>query len=184
MSASTNDRDLLILAVDQRPWLTGALYGHTGTATPDQRAAVAEGKHMVLDGLLAAMAAEPSLAPHAGILVDDTLGPGVAERARAHGVTLSVPLERGGCDVYETEPADLPAFLAHHHPELPKVLVRYNVEGRAEDNRVQRQRLAEVARAVHAAGGRFLFELLVPPTPAQLDAVGGDPERFAAQLRP
>jgi myo-inositol catabolism protein IolC len=177
-------QQLLILAVDQRPWLTQALYGHTGTATAAQRAAICDGKHMVMEGLLAALADEPRLTAYAGILVDDTLGPGVAERAHANGVTVSMPLERGGCATYESEPADLKAYLNHHRPELPKVLVRYNVEGDAEDNRVQRARLAEVSTAVREAGGRFLFELLVPPTPAQLDAVGGDAERFDRQLRP
>ncbi|MEU2611024.1 2-deoxy-5-keto-D-gluconate 6-phosphate aldolase domain-containing protein [Micromonospora sp. NPDC007271] len=175
---------LLILAVDQRPWLTQALYGHTGTATVEQRAAICDGKHMVLEGLVAALAEEPRLARYAGILVDATLGAGVAERARASGVTVSMPLERGGCEIYESEPDDLKSYLDHHHPELPKVLVRYNVEGDTEGNRVQRERLAEVATAVRESGGRFLFELLVPPTPAQLDAVGGDPERFNRELRP
>lgn len=175
---------LLILAVDQRPWLTRALYDHAGEATAAQRAAICDGKHMVVEGLLAALADEPRLAAHAGILVDATLGPGVAERARAHGVTVSMPLERGGCEIYESEPADLTSYLEYHRAELPKVLVRYNVEGDAAGNRVQRARLAEVSTAVRAAGGRFLFELLVPPTPAQLDAVGGDPERFDRELRP
>ncbi|XTZ16540.1 2-deoxy-5-keto-D-gluconate 6-phosphate aldolase domain-containing protein [Micromonospora echinospora] len=179
-----NQRHLLILAVDQRPWLTKALYGHTGTATPAQRAAICDGKHMVAEGLFAALADEPRLAAHAGILVDDTLGAGVPERARAHGVTVSMPVERGGCEIYETEPADLRSYLDHHRPDLPKVLVRYNVEGDADGNRVQRERLAEVATAVRDTGGRFLFELLVPPTPAQLDAVGGDSGRFDRELRP
>jgi myo-inositol catabolism protein IolC len=175
---------LLILAVDQRPWLTQALYGHTGAALPAERAAITDGKHMVLEGLLAALADEPRLAAHAGILVDDQLGAGVPERARAHRVTLSMPVERGGCEVYETEPDDLPAYLAHFRPELPKVLVRYNVEGSGADNRIQRERLAKVSQAVRDSGGRFLFELLVPPTPAQLATVGGDTARFDAELRP
>ncbi|SCL32419.1 5-dehydro-2-deoxygluconokinase [Micromonospora pallida] len=179
-----NQRHLLILAVDQRPWLTKALYGHTGTATAEQRAAICDGKHMVAEGLLAALADEPRLAAPAGILVDDALGPGVAERARAHGVTVSMPVERGGCEIYETEPADLKSYLDHHRPDLPKVLVRYNVEGDAEGNRVQRARLAEVSAAVRDTGGRFLFELLVPPTSAQLDAVGGDSGRYERELRP
>lgn len=178
------DRYLLILAVDQRPWLTQALYGHSGKADAMQRAAICEGKHMVLDGLLAALDADPALAAHAGILVDETLGAGVPERAHAHGVTLSMPLERGGCDIYETEPADLTGYLERHRPELPKVLVRYNVDGDAASNRIQRERLAEVSAAVRKAGGRFLFELLVPPTPAQLDAVGGDTATFDRELRP
>ncbi|TDC00261.1 DUF2090 domain-containing protein [Micromonospora fluostatini] len=175
---------LLILAMDQRPWLTKALYGHTGPATVAERSAVADGKHMVLDGLLAALTDAPALREHAAVLVDDLLGPGVPERAHAHRVTLSMPLERGGLDVYETEPADLPGFLRHHAPALPKVLIRYNVDGDRDGNAVQRERLAEVAAAARDAGGRFLVEVLVPPTPAQLAAVGGDTAAFDRRLRP
>ncbi|MBL7259465.1 2-deoxy-5-keto-D-gluconate 6-phosphate aldolase domain-containing protein [Paractinoplanes lichenicola] len=169
---------LLILAVDQRPWLTQALYGHTGTALPAERAAITDGKHMVLEGLLAALAADPSLAAHAGILVDEQLGAGVPERARANRVTLSMPVEQGGLALYETEPDDLPGFLAHFRPELPKVLVRYNPAGDADDNKLQLSRLAKVSQAVRDAGGRFLFELLVPPLDAQRS------DTFETSLRP
>jgi myo-inositol catabolism protein IolC len=172
---------LFVLAVDQRPWLTHALWGHTGTATPDQRAAAALAKHAVLDGLLAAVdGGVPREA--AGLLVDDELGPGVAERARAAGVTVSMPLERAGLDLYEDAPADVAAFLAHHAPDLAKVLVRYNPEGDADANALQRRRLAATARAAHEAGSRFLFELLVPATPQQRDS--GDADTWAEEVRP
>jgi myo-inositol catabolism protein IolC len=178
-----NQPNVLMLAVDQRPWLTQALFGHTGTATPGQRAILCDAKHLVLDGLLSALAAgAPS--PDAAILVDDTLGPGVAERARAHGVTLAMPVERAGLDVYEDDPDDLAGFLAHHAPDFAKVLVRYNVEGDDEANAVQLKRLARTARITRDAGCRFLFELLVPATPAQLAAVDGDAGRYARERRP
>lgn len=181
-----NRADLLILAVDQRPWLTHALYGHTRRATPDERAAICRGKHMVLDGLLAAVERGVDAgvtSESAAILVDDELGPGVAERARAHGLTVSMPLEKGGRDVYEDEPDDVAAYLAHHRPDLAKVLVRYNPDGDPEANALQRRRLSATARAAHEAGSRFLFELLVPPTPAQLDSAG-DRRTFDDEVRP
>jgi myo-inositol catabolism protein IolC len=173
---------LLILAVDQRPWLTKALYGHTDEATSEQRAALTEGKHVVLDGLLRALAQRDGL--DAGILVDAQLGPGVPERAKACGVPLAMPIEAGGREVYETDPLDLAAYLKHYQPDYTKVLVRYNVDGRAQDNEVQRARLKEAANAAHDAGTRFLFEILVPATPDQLAAVGGDTERYDHELRP
>lgn len=173
---------LFVLAVDQRPWLTKALWGHTGTATPEQRAAATRAKHAVLDGLLAAVdAGVPRGA--AGLLVDDELGPGVAERARAAGVTVSMPLERAGLDVYEDAPADVPAYLAHHRPDLAKVLVRYHPDGDAEANALQRRRLAATARAARDAGSRFLFELLVPPAPQQQGPGYADDVRPGLVLR-
>jgi myo-inositol catabolism protein IolC len=173
---------LLILAVDQRPWLTEALYGHTDRATSDQRSAIAEGKHVVLDGLLQAISERDGL--DAGILVDAELGPGVPERAKAAGVPLALPIEVGGLEVYATEPADLEAHLRHFQPDYTKVLVRYNVEGSSEDNQVQLARLKEAADTAHACGTRFLFEILVPPTADQLSRVGGDVLQYEQQLRP
>jgi myo-inositol catabolism protein IolC len=174
--------NLLILAVDQRPWLTNALYGHTGTATSEQRSAIAEGKHVVFDGLRRAVEQREGL--ETGILVDAQLGPGVPERAKATGVPLAMPIEVGGRDVYETEPQDLAEYLRHFQPDYTKVLVRYNVEGSVEDNKLQRERLKVAADIAHAAGTRFLFEILVPPTAEQLAAVGGGTDRYERELRP
>ncbi len=177
---------LLMLAMDQRPWLTQALYGHTHEATIAQRDAICDGKHMILDGLLSELERRDGRLARedAAILVDEQLGAGVAERARAHGVAVSMPIERGGREVYETEPTDLQAFLRHHAPELTKVLVRYNPEGDSVVNRMQRSRLAKDSLVARAQGSQFLFELLVPPTDAQLRDVGGDQERYAYELRP
>ncbi|WP_129667258.1 2-deoxy-5-keto-D-gluconate 6-phosphate aldolase domain-containing protein [Phytoactinopolyspora endophytica] len=176
--------DLFVLAVDQRPWLTQALYSHTRMADPDQRAEICRGKHMVLDGLVASIDSGIAVSPDsAAILVDPELGPGVAERARAHGITVSMPLEKAGLDVYEDEPDDVGAYLAHHRPDLAKVLVRYNPEGDREANDLQLRRLASTARAVRDAGSRFMFELLVPPTPEHEAATGGR-AAYDAEVRP
>lgn len=170
-----------MLAVDQRPWLTKALFGHTGSVTPAERAVATEAKHLVLDGLLEARTAGDS---SAAILVDEQLGAGVAERATAGGIRLAMPIERAGRALYETEPDDLAGFLARFEPEFSKVLVRYNTEDDADQNDVQLQRLAEASRISRDAGATFLFELLVPPTESQLHVVDGDVHRFESELRP
>ncbi|MGO1972791.1 MAG: 2-deoxy-5-keto-D-gluconate 6-phosphate aldolase domain-containing protein [Propionibacteriaceae bacterium] len=181
MSTAPTDQ-LFMLAVDQRPWLTKALFGHTGAVTPAERALTTEAKHLVLDGLLAAT--DQSARGRAALLVDAELGPGVAERARYAGVRLAVPIERAGLDVYATEPDDLAGHLRHLAPEFAKVLVRYNPDGDPDQNLAQRNRLAEASQISRDSGCRFLFELLVPPTPAQLESVAGDQERYANELRP
>lgn len=172
---------LFILAVDQRPWLTNALFGHAANVTPAERAIATDAKHLVLEGLLEARTAGDT---SAAILVDEQLGAGVAERATANGIRLAMPIERAGQAVYETEPHDLPAFLARFEPEFAKVLVRYNSEEDAGQNEVQLQRLAEASRISRGSGTRFLFELLVPPTERQLQAVDGDVLRYESELRP
>lgn len=180
--STTPASPLFMLAVDQRPWLTKALFGHTNPATPAERAVCTEAKHLVLDGLLAATA--ESDRGSAALLVDAELGPGVAERAHFAGVRLAVPIERAGLDVYQTEPDDLASHLRQVGPEFAKVLVRYNPAGDPDRNRLQRDRLAEASRVSRGTGCRFLFELLVPPTPAQSAFVADDQERYAQEVRP
>jgi myo-inositol catabolism protein IolC len=51
-------------------------------------------------------------------------------------------------------------------------------------NERQLGRLKELADWLHANDRKFLFELLVPAEPGQLESVGGDSERYDAELRP
>jgi myo-inositol catabolism protein IolC len=64
------------------------------------------------------------------------------------------------------------------------VLVRYNPEGDAEMNKRQSARLKRLCDWLHDNDRKFLFELLVPAEPAQLESVGGDSDRFDRELRP
>ena len=51
-------------------------------------------------------------------------------------------------------------------------------------NALQTERLKRLADWLHEHDRRFLFELLVPATDAQLESVGGDSDRYDAELRP
>jgi myo-inositol catabolism protein IolC len=51
-------------------------------------------------------------------------------------------------------------------------------------NERQLGRLKELADWLHANDRLFLFELLVPAEDAQLESVGGDTDRYDAELRP
>jgi myo-inositol catabolism protein IolC len=64
------------------------------------------------------------------------------------------------------------------------VLVRFNPEGDTEMNRRQSARLKELSDWLHANDRTFLFELLVPAEPHQLEAVGGDVGRYDVEARP
>jgi myo-inositol catabolism protein IolC len=83
--------------------------------------------------------------------------------------------EQFGGDVPELEKFD---------PFASKVLVRYNPEGEAEMNERQLGRLKRLADWLHDNGRLFLFELLVPAEKHQLEAAGGDTDRYDAELRP
>ena len=69
-------------------------------------------------------------------------------------------------------------------PDFSKVLVRYNPDGDAEMNERQLERLKRLADWLHENDRKFLFELLVPAEDAQLEQVGGDTDRYDAELRP
>src|SRR5437764_12652356 len=51
-------------------------------------------------------------------------------------------------------------------------------------NERQLGRLKELADWLHENDRKFLFELLVPATDEQLESVGGDSDRYDAELRP
>ena len=80
--------------------------------------------------------------------------------------------------------SDFGAHITSFDPDFSKVLVRYNPDGDAEMNRAQSERLKRLADWLHEHDRKFLYELLVPATDEQLASVGGDEERYDAELRP
>lgn len=98
---------------------------------------------------------------------------------------LAVPVERSGRDEFELEYG--PDWLAHvqrSHADYAKVLVRDNPALPEESRRLQLQRLRVVSRALGEAGIPLIYELLVPPTDAQRQAVGGDLDAYDRDVRP
>src|SRR5207244_13221701 len=74
--------------------------------------------------------------------------------------------------------------IGRFEPDFSKVLVRYNPDGDREMNARQLERLKRLSDWLHEHDRRFLFELLVPAEPDQLESVGGDSDRYDAELRP
>ena len=121
----------------------------------------------------------------AGVLVDDQYGPDVARAAKAGGFVLAMPVEKSGQNEFDFEHGE--AFgekIEEFDPDFSKVLVRYNPDGDAAMNERQTAKLARLADWLHEHDRKFLFELLVPAEPSQLESVGGSAERYDAELRP
>lgn len=182
----TQNSDLFILAMDHRDSLLRDLYGIDGDPTAEQIATVSAHKGLIFDGLLAAIDGGVD-ASHAGVLVDERYGCAVASRAKAAGIDLAMPIERSGEPLFLLEygtfgDGDWLRHVEEFAPAQVKVLVRDNPEG--SGNRIlQFDRLITVSNALRASGRTFLFELLVPATPAQLESVGSDALRYDAELR-
>ncbi len=178
------DGKLYILAFDHRGSFQKKMFGIEGDPTPEQTEKIADGKRLIFEGMELSVKRGVDAAA-TGVLVDEQFGSDIPKRGKQEGLVLAMPVEKSGQDEFDFQyGADFGEHIAAHDVDFAKVLVRYNPDGDAEMNQRQLDRLKELADWLHANDGRFLFELLVPAEPAQLDAVGGDTDRYDAELRP
>jgi myo-inositol catabolism protein IolC len=178
------DKKLYILAFDHRGSFQKKFFGIEGDPDPEQTAMIADAKHLIYEGLLHAVAdgADPAVT---GVLVDEQFGSTVPEEAHAKGLQLAMPAERSGQNMFDFQYGeDFGAHIERFDPDFTKVLVRYNADGDAAENREQLAKLRRLSDWLHQHERKFLFELLVPAEPAQLQSVGGDSDRYDAELRP
>jgi 5-dehydro-2-deoxygluconokinase len=178
------DHKLYILAFDHRGSFQKKFFGIEGEPDPEQTAIIADAKHLIFEGMLQAVAAgaDPSVT---GVLVDEQFGSTIPAEAREKGLKLAMPVERSGQPYFDFQyDDDFGAHIERFDPDFNKVLVRYNPDGDADANREQLGKLKRLSDWLKQHDRRFLFELLVPAEDPQLDAVGGDSERYDAELRP
>jgi 5-dehydro-2-deoxygluconokinase len=178
------DKKLYILAFDHRGSFQKKFFGIEGEPDAEQTAMIADAKHLIFEGLLQAVA-EGADAALTGVLVDEQFGSDVPQETRARGLRLAMPAERSGQPMFDFQYGEnFGAHIERFDPDFTKVLVRYNPGGDAAGNREQLVKLKRLSDWLHARERKFLFELLVPAEPAQLERVGGDGERYDSELRP
>jgi len=178
------DGKLYILAFDHRGSFQKKMFGIEGDPTPEETATITDAKRLVFEGMEKAVERGVD-ASAAGVLVDEQFGGDVPKLAREHGLALAMPVEKSGQDEFDFHyGSDFGQHILDFDPQFSKVLVRYNPEGDAEMNERQLGRLKELADWLHTNDRKFLFELLVPATDEQLESVGGDNDRYDAELRP
>jgi myo-inositol catabolism protein IolC len=178
------DQKLYILAFDHRGSFQKKFFGIEGEPDAEQTAIIPDAKHLIYEGLLQAVGAGADAAA-TGVLVDEQFGSSVPGEARAKGLKLAMPAERSGQSMFDFQYGDdFPAHIERFNPDFTKVLVRYNPDGDQAANADQVGKLKRLSDWLHANDRRFLFELLVPAEDAQLGSVGGDGERYDAELRP
>jgi myo-inositol catabolism protein IolC len=178
------DKPLYVLPFDHRGTFSKNMFGWQGPLTPEQIAEIAALKQVIFDGFQAAIAGGVPK-ERAGVLVDEEFGAAILRDARKQGIITACPAEKSGQDEFDFEyGADFARHIEQFDPTFSKVLVRYNPEGDKALHRRQASRLRQLSDYLHASGRLFMFELLVPPTPAQLERFGNDKKVYDLQLRP
>src|SRR5277367_589649 len=178
------DHKLYILAFDHRGSFQKKFFGIEGEPDSEQTAIIADAKHLIYEGMLQAVRAGAD-ASVTGVLVDEQFGSTVPQEAREHGLKLAMPVERSGQPYFDFQYGDdFGEHIEHFDPDFNKVLVRYNPEGDAGENREQLTKLKRLSDWLKQHDRKFLFELLVPAEDVQLETIGGDTERYDAELRP
>ena len=178
------DGKLYILAFDHRGSFQKNMFGIEGDPTPEETETIADAKRLIFEGMLEAVS-RGAQAGATGVLVDEQFGSNIPERAREHNLKLAMPVEKSGQHEFDFEYGDdFGAHIERFNPDFSKVLVRYNPDDDPVLNERQLGRLKRLADWLHANGRKFLFELLVPATDAQLESVGGDSDRYDTELRP
>jgi myo-inositol catabolism protein IolC len=180
------DGKLYILAFDHRGSFQKKMFGIEGEPSAEQTETISDAKHLIFEGMVKAVEAgvDPGAA---GVLVDEQFGApkNIPGDAKQRGLLLAMPVEKSGQNEFDFEYGDdFGAHIEQFDPDFSKVLVRYNPDGDAEMNQRQTERLKRLSDWLHEHDRKFLFELLVPAEDHQLEQVGGDTDRYDAELRP
>lgn len=184
-AALGHDGRLYFLAFDHRGVFARSVLGEEESRTPEQARTIADCKRVIFDGGVHALAAGGVVRGQAGVLIDEHYGADVARAAREAGIVLTMPVEEADCELFEFAYGDdFGAHVEAFEPDFAKVLVRWNPDGDRDGNAVQAERLRSLSQWLRARGRKFLFELLIPPTAAQLAQAGGDQVAFELKQRP
>jgi len=179
------DGKLYILAFDHRGSFQKKMFGIEGEPDDAQTRQIADAKHLIYEGMVKATESSSVPPETMGVLVDEQFGGDIPAEAHRQGLKLAMPVEKSGQDEFDFQYGEeFGAHIEQFDPAFSKVLVRYNPDGDAEMNRRQSQRLKRLGEWLHEHDRKFLFELLVPAEDAQLESVGGDTDRYDAELRP
>jgi myo-inositol catabolism protein IolC len=178
------DKPLYVLPFDHRATFSKNMFGWQAPLSPEQTAEIAAAKQVIFDGFKVAVAGGVPK-QRAGILVDEQFGAAILLDARKQGFITACPAEKSGQDEFDFEYGpDFDQHIEQINPTFCKVLVRYNPGDDKAMNRRQAARLRQLSDFLHQSGRLYVFELLVPPKPAQLQRLANDKKAYDLQLRP
>ena len=178
-------QDLYILAFDHRGTITKGLLGVEGREpTQDEANKVSEMKQIIFDGFLKAneygiTGGDPA------ILVDETFGQEVQQKAKEMNIKFAAPVEKSGQKVFDFEYGDqFGEKINEVGADFVKILVRRNPDDEEEIRETQGNRIKELSDWLTENDKKFLLEFLVPATEEQLASVENDQARYDSEIRP
>ena len=178
-------QDLYILAFDHRGTITKGLLGVEGREpTQDEANKVSEMKQIIFDGFLKAneygiTGGDPA------ILVDETFGLEVQQKAKEMNIKFAAPVEKSGQKVFDFEYGDqFGEKINEVGADFVKILVRWNPDDEEEIRETQGNRIKELSDWLSENDKKFLLEFLVPATEEQLASVENDQARYDSEIRP
>ena len=178
-------QDLYILAFDHRGTITKGLLGVEGREpTQDEANKVSEMKQIIFEGFLKAneygiTGGDPA------ILVDETFGLEVQQKAKEMNIKFAAPVEKSGQKVFDFEYGDqFGEKINEVGADFVKILVRWNPDDEEEIRETQGNRIKELSDWLTENDKKFLLEFLVPATEEQLASVENDQARYDSEIRP
>ncbi len=177
-------KQLYILPFDHRTSYISGLFHWKEPLNVEQTEAVAESKRIIYEGFKKSILTKiPKEA--VGILVDEQFGIEILQDAVKNNYITAASVEKSGQDEFDFAYGDdFAKHIENVNPTFSKVLVRYNPEGDAAMNKAQAERLKRLSDYLQNAKQYFMFELLVPAEPAQLEKVNKDKNEYDLKMRP
>ena len=177
--------NLYILAFDHRGTITKGLLGVEGREPTEEEAnKVSKMKQIIFDGFLKANESGITDGDPA-ILVDETFGLEIQQKAKEMNVKFAAPVEKSGQKVFDFEYGDqFGEKINEVGADFVKILVRWNPDDDEETRETQGSRIKELSDWLSENGKKFLLEFLVPATEEQLASVENDQARYDSEIRP
>ena len=177
--------DLYILAFDHRGTITKGLLGVEGRQPTEEEAnKVSEMKQIIFDGFLKAKESGITGGDPA-ILVDETFGLEVQQKAKDMNIKFAAPVEKSGQKVFDFEYGNQYGEKINEvGADFVKILVRWNPDDDEGTRETQGNRVKELSDWLSKNDKKFLLEFLVPATEEQLASVENDQARYDSEIRP
>ena len=166
-------KPLYILPFDHRATFAKKMFGKDSILdlNTEEKELIREFKMLIYKGFKDAL---EKLIPtdYAAILCDEEFGGEVLLDALHNRFNTILTVEKSGEEEFKFQYPDFEEHIKKYHPTFAKVLVRYNPKDAEDLKNRQKKNLKQVSDFCHHNNFKFLLEVLVIPTPAQLNDAG------------